>query len=225
VDVYTHDVARTRRHPQAAAIASGSPTPSRIGICVPYSSGRAPPASRRRPYTAATVPRRPCARADRRRLRLPLHQPQRQHLRRRIAVPGGDPETQTNHEKRGLSLAREVLPGASLDLLPPAPLPDDLAYARGDPISPTCSAAPAVAFGAVGRQALPDPVRDLVTARLTALRGEGPGLSRAWADSAIEPLRQHSGHRGGSRCWPRSPPIRSTRKSLPRRARPRPAGD
>jgi hypothetical protein len=61
-------------------------------------------------------------------------------------------------------------------------------------------------------------VRDLVTARLTAWRGEGPGLSRAWADSAIEPLRQHSGHRGGSRCWPRSPPTRSTPKSLPRRA-------
>ena len=85
-------------------------------------------------------------------------------------------------------LAREVHPGASLDLLPPAPLPDDLAWAHGDPIIAGAYGRAAAAFDAVGREALPEPVRSLVTARLTAWRGEEPGLSRGWADSAIQAL-------------------------------------
>ena len=85
-------------------------------------------------------------------------------------------------------LAREVHPGASLDLLPPAPLPDDLAWAHGDPIIAGAYGRAAAAFDAVGREALPEPVRNLVTARLTAWRGEEPGLSRGWADYAIQTL-------------------------------------
>jgi AhpD family alkylhydroperoxidase len=85
-------------------------------------------------------------------------------------------------------LAREVHPGASLDLLPTAPLPDDLAWARGDPVIAGAYGRAAAAFDAAGRQALPDPVRNLVTARLTAWRGEEPGLSRGWADSALQTL-------------------------------------
>jgi hypothetical protein len=85
-------------------------------------------------------------------------------------------------------LAREARPGSSLGLLPPAPLPDDLAWARGDPIIADAFGRAAAAFDAAGQQALPDPVRDLVTARLAAWRGEEPGLSRAWADSAAESL-------------------------------------
>src|SRR5262249_1124557 len=84
-------------------------------------------------------------------------------------------------------LAREVHPGASLDLLPPAPLPDDLAWAHGDPIIAGAYGR-AAAFDAVGREALPKPVRNLVTAQLTAWRGEEPGLSRGWADYAIQTL-------------------------------------
>jgi len=46
----------------------------------------------------------------------------------------------------------------------------------------------AVAFDAVGRQALPDTVRQLVATRLSAWRGEDVGLSRGWVDNAIETL-------------------------------------
>jgi AhpD family alkylhydroperoxidase len=88
---------------------------------------------------------------------------------------------------RGL-LAREVHPGASLGLLPPAPLPGDLTWARGDPIIADAFGRAAAAFDAAGQQALPRPVRDLVTGRLAAWRGEEPGLSRAWVNSAIESL-------------------------------------
>ena len=85
-------------------------------------------------------------------------------------------------------LAREGRPGASLDLLPAAPLPGDLAWALGDPIIADAYSRAAGAFDAVGRRALAEPVRNLVTARLTAWRGEEPGLSRSWVDNAIQAL-------------------------------------
>jgi AhpD family alkylhydroperoxidase len=85
-------------------------------------------------------------------------------------------------------LRREVRPGASLDLLPPAPLPDDLDWARTDPVIADAFGRAAVAFDAVGRQALPDTVRQLVATRLSAWRGEDVGLSRGWVDNAIETL-------------------------------------
>jgi AhpD family alkylhydroperoxidase len=85
-------------------------------------------------------------------------------------------------------LAREAQPGASLDLLPPAPLPDDLGWARGDPVIADASGRAAAAFDAAGQQALPEPVRQLVAARLGAWRGEDPGLSRAWVDRATQTL-------------------------------------
>ena len=85
-------------------------------------------------------------------------------------------------------LACQVHPGASLDLLPAAPLPGDLAWTHGDPIIADAYARAAAAFDALGRQALPEPVRNLVSARLTTWRGEEPGLSRGWAHSATQPL-------------------------------------
>jgi AhpD family alkylhydroperoxidase len=85
-------------------------------------------------------------------------------------------------------LARKVHPGASLDLLAPAPLPDDLGWARHDPIIADAFGRAAAAFDAIGQQALPDPVRQLVTARLSTWRGEEQGISRGWAESAIQTL-------------------------------------
>jgi AhpD family alkylhydroperoxidase len=85
-------------------------------------------------------------------------------------------------------LRREVRTGASLDLLPPAPLPDDLDWARTDPIIADAFGRAAAAFDAVGQQALPDTVRQLVATRLGAWRGEDPGLSRIWVDDAIAAL-------------------------------------
>jgi len=85
-------------------------------------------------------------------------------------------------------IVREVIPGASLDLLAPASLPDDLGWARGDPVIAEAFGRAAAALDAVGSQALPEPVRRLVTARLGVWRGEDPGLSRAWVDTAIAKL-------------------------------------
>jgi hypothetical protein len=81
-----------------------------------------------------------------------------------------------------------VRPGASLDLLPPAPLPDDLGWARRAPVIADAFGRAAAAFDAVGRQALPEPVRQLVTAKLSEWRGEEQGISRGWVENAIETL-------------------------------------
>lgn len=85
-------------------------------------------------------------------------------------------------------LARKVRPGASLDLLPAAALPDDLAWAQGDPVVAAAFGRAAAAFEAAGRHALPEAVRQLVVARLSTWRGEDPGLSRGWVDTAVDTL-------------------------------------
>ncbi|MET8355040.1 MULTISPECIES: carboxymuconolactone decarboxylase family protein [unclassified Micromonospora] len=85
-------------------------------------------------------------------------------------------------------LARKARPGASLDLLPPTPLPDDLDWARPNSIIADAFGRAAAAFDAIGRQALPEPVRQLVTARLSTWRGEEQGISRSWTENAIETL-------------------------------------
>jgi AhpD family alkylhydroperoxidase len=85
-------------------------------------------------------------------------------------------------------LARDVRLGESVGLLAPAPLPDDLAWAQGDPVIAEAFARAAATFDALGRQALPAHVRQLVAARLSTWRGEEPGMSRSWVDSDIESL-------------------------------------
>jgi AhpD family alkylhydroperoxidase len=85
-------------------------------------------------------------------------------------------------------LAKDIRPGASLDLLAPAPLPADLAWARPDPIIADAFARASAAFDTIGEQSLPLPVRDLVIAHIAAWNGDDPGLSRRWADTATEQL-------------------------------------
>jgi hypothetical protein len=85
-------------------------------------------------------------------------------------------------------LARETIPGASLDLLAPALLPDDLGWARPDPVIAAAFGRAAATFDALGRQALPDGVRELVDARLCSWRGEDLGISRGWVDDATKAL-------------------------------------
>ncbi|MGH3589276.1 MAG: carboxymuconolactone decarboxylase family protein, partial [Pseudonocardia sp.] len=85
-------------------------------------------------------------------------------------------------------LARSPRPGDSLDLLPAAPLPEDLRWAHGVPVLAEAFARAAAAFDTAGRQSLPDSVRDLVASRLQAWRGEDLGISRAWAEDLVSAL-------------------------------------
>ncbi|WP_214410494.1 carboxymuconolactone decarboxylase family protein [Sphaerisporangium fuscum] len=82
---------------------------------------------------------------------------------------------------------RSVPPGASLDLLPAAPLPPDLSWAGTQALAAAFARAAAAAERA-GRRSVPQPVRELVVARLEAWTGEPLGPSRAWAAAAVAGL-------------------------------------
>ncbi|WP_143220736.1 carboxymuconolactone decarboxylase family protein [Actinomadura sp. CNU-125] len=79
-------------------------------------------------------------------------------------------------------------PGAALDLLPEASLPDDLAWARGDRFVAAAFARAAAAVEAAGRRTVPEPVRELVADRLARWDGGPPGLGRGWVDEAVRGL-------------------------------------
>lgn len=83
---------------------------------------------------------------------------------------------------------RAARPGDSIGLLPAAPLPPGLGWAEGSPVISEALARAAGAVERAGRRSVPDPVRELVTARLAAWNGEPAGLSRAWAGEAVTPL-------------------------------------
>jgi hypothetical protein len=79
-------------------------------------------------------------------------------------------------------------PGASLDLLSPAPLPEDLRWAAGNPAIAGAFARAAAAVDAAGARSVPEPVRSLVTTQLAGWDGRPPGLSRAWVTAATAEL-------------------------------------
>jgi AhpD family alkylhydroperoxidase len=77
------------------------------------------------------------------------------------------------------------LPGRSLDLLPVAPLPADLAWSAGaEPIA-GAFARLAVQVETCGERTLVPAVRSLVQQQVQAWQGEDPGLSRQWVESAL----------------------------------------
>jgi hypothetical protein len=83
-------------------------------------------------------------------------------------------------------------PGASMDLLPDAPLPEDMAWAAGNaPISEAYARGTAVIEEA-GRRSVPAEVRELVLERLSRWDGRPMGLSRAWVEEAVEALPEGS---------------------------------
>jgi AhpD family alkylhydroperoxidase len=91
-------------------------------------------------------------------------------------------------------LLRSPLPGAALQYLSDvegAGL-DEFSWATGDPIIHRAFIRAAAVIEVLGAQALPAPVRELVTRRLAQWRGEHPPLSRQWVDDAgadlAEPL-------------------------------------
>jgi AhpD family alkylhydroperoxidase len=79
-------------------------------------------------------------------------------------------------------------PGASLDLLPAAPVPGDLGWARANPVIESAFARAYAAISAAGDRSVPASVRDLLRTRLSTWAGEPPGLSRAWLTEAVAGL-------------------------------------
>jgi hypothetical protein len=86
--------------------------------------------------------------------------------------------------------APSPVPGASLDLLPDAPLPPEFSWAAAEPSVAAALARAAAAIDEAaadpgGGPAVPEPVRDLVRGRLRSWDGTGQGPSRSWADDAV----------------------------------------
>ena len=89
--------------------------------------------------------------------------------------------------------ARQQKPaGASLELLPAAELPADLAWAAASPTIASAFARWAAVIEAAGQGVLPADVRALVRKRVAAWNGEDPGLSRGWVEEAIAGLDDSS---------------------------------
>lgn len=79
-------------------------------------------------------------------------------------------------------------PGASLDLLPAAPLPADLEWAADNlPIADAFARASA-AIEAAGRRHVPASVRAMLRSRLAGWDGQSLGLSRSWVQEEVQAL-------------------------------------
>jgi hypothetical protein len=81
----------------------------------------------------------------------------------------------------GRSAAR---PGASLSLLPAAPLPADLAWAAASPHVADALSRAAAAIEEAAARAVPAAVRDLVLGQLAGWDATAPGPGRGWAVAA-----------------------------------------
>jgi alkylhydroperoxidase/carboxymuconolactone decarboxylase family protein YurZ len=82
----------------------------------------------------------------------------------------------------------KAVPGASLDLLPDAKLPDEFSWAAGDSRIAKALAGAAAAIDEAAAPAVTPPVRELLAARLGGWDGRLLGPSRAWADEAVAGL-------------------------------------
>ncbi|WP_020670848.1 carboxymuconolactone decarboxylase family protein [Amycolatopsis nigrescens] len=104
------------------------------------------------------------------------------------AVPGSARATVRGVLGRFLMPPGTATPGESLTLLPAAPVPGDLAWARGSEtvagaFARACAAVDGAATGVVSPA-----VRELVLGELACWDGRPPGLSRAWLEAAVTPL-------------------------------------
>jgi AhpD family alkylhydroperoxidase len=77
------------------------------------------------------------------------------------------------------------VPGASLGLLPDAPLPAEFSWAAGEPHVAAALGRAAAAIDATGSRAIPGPVRELVLDRLLDWDGQAQGRGRPWADGCV----------------------------------------
>jgi hypothetical protein len=78
--------------------------------------------------------------------------------------------------------------GASFDLLPEAPLPEDMRWAEGHAAIAGAYARGAATIDEAGRRSVPDGVRALVLEHLARWDGKPMGVSRAWVEDAIAVL-------------------------------------
>jgi hypothetical protein len=85
-------------------------------------------------------------------------------------------------------LQRRLVAGESLQWLPDAPLPPDLAWAAGHPIIAAAFARAAASFTAAGESVVPAAVRALLNDRLQCWHGEAMGLGRGWVEDAVTSL-------------------------------------
>lgn len=79
-------------------------------------------------------------------------------------------------------------PGASLDLLPDAPLPEDMKWAEGHAAIAGAYARGAAAIEEAGRRSVPAEVSALVLTHLARWDGKPVGVSRAWVEDAVAGL-------------------------------------
>jgi AhpD family alkylhydroperoxidase len=79
-------------------------------------------------------------------------------------------------------------PGASLSLLPPVELPEELAWAGGSHHIGGAFARASAAFAGAGVRSAPPAVHELVHSRLAQWHGQPAPLSRAWVDDAVTGL-------------------------------------
>jgi AhpD family alkylhydroperoxidase len=86
------------------------------------------------------------------------------------------------------AVRRPKPPGASLALLPDAPLPPDLAWAAASPTVAPAFARFAAAVARAGDAALSPAARAHVGARVRDWQGDAPGLGRGWVEAGLDTL-------------------------------------
>jgi AhpD family alkylhydroperoxidase len=79
-------------------------------------------------------------------------------------------------------------PGADLDLLPPAPLPPDLAWARERECIAAALGRAAAVFDRAGERSVPAPVRTVVTERLAGWTARAEPVTKTEFDAAVATL-------------------------------------
>lgn len=85
-------------------------------------------------------------------------------------------------------LAPAPVPGASLDLLPDAPLPAEFSWAADQPHIAGALARAAATIEKAGQDAVPEPVREIVLDRLRGWDGRPPDMDRSWAEKSAAGL-------------------------------------
>ncbi|MFK7693196.1 carboxymuconolactone decarboxylase family protein [Paenibacillus sp. HJGM_3] len=86
------------------------------------------------------------------------------------------------------TVRRSKQPGESLPFLPDAPLPENLRWAGSNRIISRAFASLAAATHAAGESVLDDRAREVVIGYLDHWDGKDPGISRKWAEQAVESL-------------------------------------